>query len=306
LPYFSLYAGGDEGDDAAVGDDDDTDDDISRLLTAGKFRAPMALAYEKVSVQPTSFGAALLQVAEMHDDVDEGQRQLRKKKKKDIPTGPKTNNCPCEPTIGGWQAYLYFFSYTTASALILLSIVLGVIQSGMDEAECAKEERDTRDRRLKNLARKYRKYPKAGDLIVVAIQAFDNLDNFNRGFLTIAQVANAVGGNMKKREETRNFFEELDKTDLDEDDGEDTGDGDGPIESDGRITLIEFCNYVLEELDKQDVQDGGAIVAHSYDYGYSPSANSAADNGRGISPSQPLVVAMSGRNLTPSEAGSFI
>jgi hypothetical protein len=79
-------------------------------------------------------------------------RALKGKKKKHMDiAGGSGGGAPCTSEAQGGLAFLYFFSYTTLSALILLSILLGVIQGGMEKADEKNQRKAMRDHRIKCL-----------------------------------------------------------------------------------------------------------------------------------------------------------
>jgi hypothetical protein len=69
--------------------------------------------------------------------------------------GHIVSDAPCVASEGGITAFFFFFVYVTFSALILLSILLGVIQAGMDEARERQEMREERKRQVKAFTKKY-------------------------------------------------------------------------------------------------------------------------------------------------------
>jgi hypothetical protein len=112
-------------------------------------------------------------------------RELRGGKKKKRHIVSESNALPCEPSQGGWVAFAYFFSYTTFSALILLSILLGVIQQGMDDADARNKDKNEREERCKSISKDC---PSAVPYLNFFEEIFDNIDSDGEGKISDAEI----------------------------------------------------------------------------------------------------------------------
>ena len=83
------------------------------------------------------------------------------------------------------MAFIYFFSYTTFSALILLSILLGVIQQGMDDADARNKEKSEREERCKSISRDC---PSAVPYLDFFEDIFDDIDRDGEGKISDAEI----------------------------------------------------------------------------------------------------------------------
>ena len=77
------------------------------------------------------------------------------------------------------------FPFNLLSALILLSILLGVIQGGMDNAAQDAIKRKTKDNQIKQIVKQR---PKARPYVPLLIDAFERLDVYNDGSLSKKEV----------------------------------------------------------------------------------------------------------------------
>jgi hypothetical protein len=169
-------------------------------------------------------------------------RGLKGKKKKGDIAG-SGGEIPCESHAGGVTAFFYFFSYTTLSALILLSILLGVIQGGMEKADEKNQKKAMRDHRIKNLAKER---PGAEQYLPIIIEAFDGFDETDEGELPHDVFANAVGGDMSLQHGMEEMVELLKAVDT---------------SRNGIIDLTEFCNFILSKSFDHDTSKTGSSDA---------------------------------------------
>jgi hypothetical protein len=153
-------------------------------------------------------------------------RELRGGKKKKKPKVGFDLGAPCVSTESGSAAFYYFLSYTTLSALILLSILLGVIQSGMENADKRNKQKLQReDQQNENIANR----PASAKFLPLLCNIFDNFDPEETGSVPIDELVACLGG---KREEMKAFKAELEVLDDDES---------------GSLELTEFCEHILSK-----------------------------------------------------------
>jgi hypothetical protein len=112
-------------------------------------------------------------------------RELRGGKKKKRHIVSSSTDLPCEPSEGGYIAFVYFFSYTTFSALILLSILLGVIQQGMDDADARNKDKNEREERCKTISKDC---PSAVPYLNFFEDIFDEIDRDGEGKISDAEI----------------------------------------------------------------------------------------------------------------------
>jgi hypothetical protein len=179
------------------------DDDESRLL--------LASPYDSIPGAPDEMTAMFM-------------RELRggkKKKKRDFGFD---SAAPCVPTAAGNSAFLYFLSYTTLSALILLSILLGVIQSGMEDADDRNRSKAEREDQIQeNVVLR----PKCQRFLPLLCDVYDDFDPDDVGTVPIDELIASLGGSSEEMSNTKAEFYKLD------DDGS------------GTLELGEFCELIL-------------------------------------------------------------
>jgi hypothetical protein len=131
---------------------------------------------------------------------------------------------PCEPHEGRFSAFLFFLFFLTLSALILLSVLLGVIQNGMEEAEAKNNAKEERHRQVEEFARQY---PQRKNLLPLLRKTFDTLDVCGTNYLTQGELVHA--GGRRHAKQVKEFFIMLD------------------CDHNGELEFIEFCKYALRE-----------------------------------------------------------
>jgi hypothetical protein len=161
------------------------------------------------------------------DGMEDMMRELRGKKKKhrDIGGGDDMP-LPCTPSEGGFNAFVFFFSYTTLSALILLSILLGVIQGGMESADERNQRKAERAEQIGELAQHR---PHVKPYLDLIISIFDDFDVHGEGELSIDEFANAAGGSHEAKLRARRVLEAADS------------------DHSGTIDLEEFCDFLFSK-----------------------------------------------------------
>jgi hypothetical protein len=249
LPFFDAsyyFPEDDAGDDGGDGDDDgeDGDDDGGRRL--------LRRGLSKAVKMGTKYAGHMV------------SRVLRGKKKHHHAGGPSSGHPPCTSHASGFIAYIYFLVYTTFSALILLSILLGVIQGGM---ETAAEEQEAAAEKEEAIHQTIVKRPAAKPYVQILIDAFDRLDEDKDGHLSHTEIIRGLGGSglsngLTKKTEIEHFADILCSKDR-------TGGEEGDHEEEG-CDLLNFCDYILSQ-NFDSVQDTKEKA------GMTPTALSATD-----------------------------
>ena len=116
----------------------------------------------------------------------------------------------------------------------MLSILLGVIQAGMEEANQRNEHRNERTRQIQAFAQDH---PTKLEFLPIFMDTFDELDVCDAGYLTMGQLVHASGGRSCMTR-VKEFFVQLDQ------------------DHNGQLDFNEFCKYVLRS--KKSHEEGAS------------------------------------------------